>query len=81
MPFGKWSAEQVCEWLEEIGLGQYVIIARHWVASGQTLLSATPQDLERVYFCQTMLLLPLWPSSQCVPPVSSPLPSARRFAI
>ncbi|XP_056909289.1 liprin-beta-2b isoform X8 [Takifugu flavidus] len=47
MPFGKWSGEQVCEWLEEIGLGQYVVIARHWVASGQTLLSATPQDLER----------------------------------
>lgn len=51
-PFAKWSAEQVCEWLEEIGLGQYVVIARHWVASGQTLLSATPQDLERVGFCE-----------------------------
>lgn len=59
MPFGKWSGEQVCEWLEEIGLGQYVVIARHWVASGQTLLSATPQDLERVYFCEMMLLMHL----------------------
>ena len=48
LPFAKWSAEQVCEWLEEIGLGQYVTIARHWVTGGQTLLSATPQDLERV---------------------------------
>ncbi|XP_041794149.1 liprin-beta-2b isoform X1 [Chelmon rostratus] len=47
MPFAKWSAEQVCDWLEEIGLGQYGILARHWVTSGQTLLSATPQDLER----------------------------------
>lgn len=59
MPFGKWSGEQVCEWLEEIGLGQYVVIARHWVASGQTLLSATPQDLERVYYCEMMLLMHL----------------------
>ncbi|KAI3371690.1 hypothetical protein L3Q82_024255 [Scortum barcoo] len=47
MPFFKWSTEQVCDWLEEIGLGQYGILARHWVTSGQTLLSATPQDLER----------------------------------
>lgn len=49
MPFFKWSTEQVCDWLEEIGLGQYGILARHWVTSGQTLLSATPQDLERVH--------------------------------
>ncbi|XP_044050804.1 liprin-beta-2b isoform X9 [Siniperca chuatsi] len=47
MPFSKWSTEQVCDWLEEIGLGQYGILARHWVTSSQTLLSATPQDLER----------------------------------
>ncbi|XP_070686733.1 liprin-beta-2b [Pempheris klunzingeri] len=47
MPFSKWSTEQVCDWLEDIGLGQYTILARHWVTSGQTLLSATPQDLER----------------------------------
>uniref|UniRef100_A0A671VQQ2 PPFIA binding protein 2 n=1 Tax=Sparus aurata TaxID=8175 RepID=A0A671VQQ2_SPAAU len=46
-PFSKWSTEQVCDWLEEIGLGQYGILARHWVTSGQTLLSASPQDLER----------------------------------
>lgn len=49
MPFSKWSTEQVCDWLEDIGLGQYTILARHWVTSGQSLLSATPQDLERVY--------------------------------
>lgn len=52
LPFAKWSTEQVCEWLEEIGLGQYVIVARHWVTGGQTLLSATPQELERVEFCR-----------------------------
>ncbi|XP_062276578.1 liprin-beta-2b isoform X1 [Scomber scombrus] len=47
IPFSKWSAEQVCDWLEDIGLGQYSILARHWVTSGQSLLSATPQDLEK----------------------------------
>ncbi|KAM7396271.1 hypothetical protein PAMP_019324 [Pampus punctatissimus] len=47
MPFSKWSSEQVCDWLEDIGLGQYSILARHWVTSGQSLLSATPQDLEK----------------------------------
>ncbi|XP_045904642.1 liprin-beta-2b isoform X1 [Micropterus dolomieu] len=46
-PFSKWSTEQVCDWLEETGLSQYCIPARHWVTSGQTLLSATTQDLER----------------------------------
>ncbi|XP_028263190.1 liprin-beta-2b [Parambassis ranga] len=46
-PFAKWSTEQVCDWLEDIGLGQYGILARQWVTSGQTLLSATPQDLEK----------------------------------
>uniref|UniRef100_A0A672PHK6 PPFIA binding protein 2 n=1 Tax=Sinocyclocheilus grahami TaxID=75366 RepID=A0A672PHK6_SINGR len=46
-PFSKWTTEQVCGWLEDIGLGQYVSLARQWVNSGQTLLSATPQELEK----------------------------------
>ncbi|XP_077424638.1 liprin-beta-2b isoform X24 [Vanacampus margaritifer] len=47
MHFSKWNTEQVCEWLEDIGLGQYASVAHQWVSSGQTLLSATPQDLEK----------------------------------
>ncbi|KAL6107395.1 ppfibp2 [Pungitius sinensis] len=46
-PFSKWSTEQVCGWLEQIGLGQYAILACRWVTSGETLLSATLQDLEK----------------------------------
>ncbi|XP_050990260.1 liprin-beta-2 isoform X2 [Labeo rohita] len=46
-PFSKWTTEQVCGWLEDSGLGQYVSLARQWVDSGQTLLSATPQELEK----------------------------------
>ncbi|XP_059362187.1 liprin-beta-2-like isoform X5 [Carassius carassius] len=47
IPFSKWTTEQVCGWLEDIGLGQYVSLARQWVDSGETLLSATPQELEK----------------------------------
>uniref|UniRef100_A0A673GV33 Liprin-beta-2-like n=1 Tax=Sinocyclocheilus rhinocerous TaxID=307959 RepID=A0A673GV33_9TELE len=46
-PFSKWSCDQVCVWMEEFGLGQYVNMARQWVTSGQTLLSASSQDFEK----------------------------------
>nr|XP_060622648.1 liprin-beta-2 isoform X2 [Anolis sagrei ordinatus] len=46
-PFSQWGTERVCSWLEDYGLGQYVIFARQWVASGHTLLTATPQDMEK----------------------------------
>ncbi|XP_076848631.1 liprin-beta-2 isoform X3 [Brachyhypopomus gauderio] len=47
VPFSKWTTEQVCGWLEDYGLGQYVNLTRQWVASGQTLLLATPQEFEK----------------------------------
>ncbi|XP_041853849.1 liprin-beta-1b isoform X5 [Melanotaenia boesemani] len=46
-PFARWSKDQVCDWLQEQGLGLYVNMARVWVSSGQTLLQASQQDLER----------------------------------
>ncbi|XP_007952893.2 LOW QUALITY PROTEIN: liprin-beta-2 [Orycteropus afer afer] len=46
-PFAQWNTERVCTWLEDFGLGQYVIFARQWVTSGHTLLTATPQDMEK----------------------------------
>ncbi|XP_072519431.1 liprin-beta-2b isoform X2 [Salminus brasiliensis] len=46
-PFSKWSCDQVCAWLEDYGLGQYTPLAKQWVSSGQTLLSASPHDLEK----------------------------------
>ncbi|XP_051547873.1 liprin-beta-2-like isoform X3 [Myxocyprinus asiaticus] len=46
-PFSKWSCDQVCAWMEDFGLGQYVNMVRHWVTSGQTLLSASSQDIEK----------------------------------
>ncbi|XP_034385386.1 liprin-beta-2 isoform X2 [Cyclopterus lumpus] len=47
VPFSQWTKEQVCGWLEDYGLGQYVNLTRQWVENGQTLLSATPQDFEK----------------------------------
>ncbi|XP_048828834.1 liprin-beta-2-like isoform X3 [Brienomyrus brachyistius] len=47
VPFAQWSPEQVSKWLDDVGLGQYRTMASHWVKSGQTLLSATPHDLEK----------------------------------
>ncbi|XP_063145567.1 liprin-beta-2 isoform X4 [Candoia aspera] len=46
-PFAQWGTERICNWLEDFGLGQYVIFARQWVTSGHTLLTATPQDMEK----------------------------------
>lgn len=48
MPFAKWTKEQVCNWLVEQGLGSYLNSGKHWIASGQTLLQASQQDLEKV---------------------------------
>ncbi|XP_041071823.1 liprin-beta-1b isoform X3 [Carcharodon carcharias] len=46
-PFAKWSREQVCNWLHDQGLGIYVGGSKSWITSGQTLLHASQQDLER----------------------------------
>ncbi|XP_028440748.1 liprin-beta-1b isoform X7 [Perca flavescens] len=46
-PFARWSKDQVCDWLQEQGLGLYVNMARVWISSGQTLLQASQHDLER----------------------------------
>ncbi|XP_046720514.1 liprin-beta-1b isoform X2 [Silurus meridionalis] len=46
-PFARWSREQVCDWMQEQGLGLYVNLARQWISSGQTLLQASTQNLEK----------------------------------
>ncbi|XP_077123035.1 liprin-beta-1 isoform X6 [Ranitomeya variabilis] len=47
MPFAKWTKEQVCGWLRDQGLGSYVNSCKQWIVSGQTLLHASQQDLEK----------------------------------
>lgn len=46
-PFARWSRDKVCGWLQEQGLGLYLNMARIWISSGQTLLQASQQDLEK----------------------------------
>ncbi|XP_068133723.1 liprin-beta-1 isoform X14 [Hyperolius riggenbachi] len=46
-PFAKWTKEQVCSWLRDQGLGSYVNNCKQWIVSGQTLLHASQQDLEK----------------------------------
>ncbi|XP_026717553.1 liprin-beta-1 isoform X7 [Athene cunicularia] len=46
-PFAKWTKEQVCNWLQDQGLGSYISNGKHWILSGQTLLQASQQDLEK----------------------------------
>ncbi|XP_062860274.1 liprin-beta-1b isoform X2 [Trichomycterus rosablanca] len=46
-PFARWSREQVCDWMQEQGLGLYANLARQWISSGQTLLQASTHDLEK----------------------------------
>ncbi|XP_044137370.1 liprin-beta-1 isoform X12 [Bufo gargarizans] len=46
-PFAKWTKEQVCNWLRDQGLGSYVNSCKQWIVSGQTLLHASQQDLEK----------------------------------
>ncbi|XP_077569798.1 liprin-beta-2 [Stigmatopora nigra] len=47
LPFSQWTKDQVCGWLEDYGLGHYVSTARQWIECGQTLLSATPLEIEK----------------------------------
>ncbi|XP_063164188.1 liprin-beta-1 isoform X2 [Candoia aspera] len=47
MPFAKWTKEQVCNWLQDQGLGFYISNGKHWILSGQTLLQASQTDLEK----------------------------------
>ncbi|NWU70776.1 LIPB1 protein, partial [Pterocles burchelli] len=47
MPFAKWTKDQVCNWLQDQGLGSYISNGKHWILSGQTLLQASQQDLEK----------------------------------
>lgn len=46
-PFAQWDNEQVCVWLEQLGLEQYVQEAKRWARGGQHLQQAQPQEIEK----------------------------------
>ena len=46
-PVSSWDSEAVVTWLNYLGLGIYANEVKRWVKSGQQLLDATPQELEK----------------------------------
>lgn len=54
-PFACWSTEQVCEWLQEQDLGLYASQAQQWIRSGQMLLNASQNDLEKVRASKSLI--------------------------
>ncbi|XP_046394488.1 uncharacterized protein LOC124162123 [Ischnura elegans] len=46
-PIGSWGVDEVCAWLESLGLGAYVAEAKRWSVSGVKLLEAQQSDLEK----------------------------------
>lgn len=76
----------MCSWLAEQGLGSYLSSGKHWIMSGQTLLQASQQDLEKVatpvLFVRVSLemysavqhLSGLWEAQGSLPATPTPLP-------
>ncbi|KAL0268157.1 UNVERIFIED_CONTAM: hypothetical protein PYX00_010209 [Menopon gallinae] len=46
-PFAEWDSENLCNWLEDLGLENYVADLRRWAKNGSQLLAASPHDLEK----------------------------------
>ena len=48
MPLGEWSVEDVCEWLEAIGLGEHVDSFKENEMMGEHLLDISKDDLKEL---------------------------------
>ncbi|XP_014255001.1 liprin-beta-1 isoform X4 [Cimex lectularius] len=46
-PFSEWTTDEICAWFKEMGLENSLQDARRWVKTGQVLLSATPQEIDK----------------------------------
>lgn len=46
-PFVDWDTENICDWLQDMGLDQYIPDARKWVKSGQQLQEAPMSEIEK----------------------------------
>lgn len=47
-PFDEWDIDEVCAWLDELGLGAYEEEARKWLKNGAVeLVKASPVDIEK----------------------------------
>lgn len=46
-PFAEWDTENICDWLQDLGLDQYVGEAKRWVKNGQQLQESSITEIEK----------------------------------
>ncbi|XP_063908028.1 liprin-beta-2 isoform X3 [Zophobas morio] len=46
-PFVEWDTENICDWLQDLSLDQYIPEAKRWVKSGQQLQEAPISEIEK----------------------------------
>ncbi|CAH1159634.1 unnamed protein product [Phaedon cochleariae] len=46
-PFAEWTTDNVCDWLQDLGLDAYTAEAKRWVRSGQQLQEASIGEIEK----------------------------------
>ncbi|KAL3267266.1 hypothetical protein HHI36_011399 [Cryptolaemus montrouzieri] len=46
-PFGEWDTENICDWLQDLGLDQYIADAKKWVKNGQQLQECAISEIEK----------------------------------
>lgn len=46
-PFHEWDIENICDWLQELGLEAYLTEAKRWVKDGAQLQAATGHEFEK----------------------------------
>ncbi|XP_030767811.1 liprin-beta-2 isoform X3 [Sitophilus oryzae] len=46
-PFAEWDTENICDWLQDMGLDQYITDAKRWVKSGSQLQESPITEIEK----------------------------------
>ncbi|KAL1489665.1 hypothetical protein ABEB36_013607 [Hypothenemus hampei] len=46
-PFAEWDTENICDWLQDLGLDQYIPDAKRWVKTGQQLQESSITEIEK----------------------------------
>lgn len=54
-PFKEWDVDVLSDWLDRLGLDYAIESARKWLKSGEDLLNAAPQDVEKELNLKSLL--------------------------
>ncbi|KAG5883909.1 hypothetical protein JTB14_032133 [Gonioctena quinquepunctata] len=46
-PFAEWDTENICDWLQDLGLDSYIAEAKRWAHNGQQLQEAPISEIEK----------------------------------